>query len=74
MGGKKIPNYPTQILGPGADAGFPAGGAPTLEGGATYDFAKFSKNLHAYLIPDKFESGISLALYSVLYFDNFLLK
>ena len=25
-----------------ADPGFPRGGAPTLQGGPTYDFAKFS--------------------------------
>ena len=29
-----------------ADPGFPVGGAPTLGGTPTYDFAKFFKKLH----------------------------
>ena len=29
-----------------ADPGFPRGGAPTLRGAPTYDFAKFSQKLH----------------------------
>ena len=30
----------------GADTGFPVGGAPTLQGAPTYDFAKFCEKLH----------------------------
>ena len=31
---------------PGADRGFPIGGAPTLQGAPTYDFTKFCEKLH----------------------------
>ena len=36
-----------KLFMPGADPGFPVGGAPTLQWWApTYDFAKFSEKLH----------------------------
>ena len=41
-----VNSYIARLHNAGADPGFPVGGAPTLQGAPTYDFAKFWEKLH----------------------------